>query len=230
MQSPRINARIQYAIPNRFEIDLQLASDQKITALTGPSGAGKTTILKLISGWIESQSVVELSGERLDLDDKGRMIPLHRRRIGMVFQDDLLFPHLNVIHNIEFGRRYASAEHRMNDREFSELVRDFGVSHLLQSSIATLSGGERQRVGLVRALASHPKLLICDEPVSAIDRHGRRTVLEHLTSWVDRTDITMIMVTHDQQEINDFAGHVWHVDHGMLVDQETAERTPQKQN
>lgn len=212
-----IDARMKHEIPNRFGIDLHLLSDQQITALSGPSGSGKSTLLKLITGLIPSESVVKLNGIRLDRDERGQSRPLHRRRIGMVFQDDLLFPHFNVRENIEFGRRFAVDHDRLDDRAMSRLIEDFGIGRLLGQSIATLSGGERQRVGLVRALAGSPQLLICDEPVSAIDRTGRNQVLGQIVNWVESNNMAMILVTHDHQEIKDFTGHVWQIDHGRLV-------------
>lgn len=212
-----IDARMKHEIPNRFGIDLHLLSDQQITALSGPSGSGKSTLLKLITGLIPSESVVKLNGIRLDRDERGQSRPLHRRRIGMVFQDDLLFPHFNVRENIEFGRRFAVDHDRLDDRAMSRLIEDFGIGRLLGQSIATLSGGERQRVGLVRALAGSPQLLICDEPVSAIDRTGRNQVLGQIVNWVESNNMAMILVTHDHQEIKDFTGHVWQLDHGRLV-------------
>lgn len=207
-------ARIRHSIPHRFELDLELKTDAPITALYGPSGAGKSTILKLIAGWTPSRSEIFLSGQNLAIDNNGKMRPLRVRPIGMVFQDDLLFPHLDVRFNIEFSSRFGNR--KTNEDEMQWLVKSFGIEHLLNRQIENLSGGERQRVGLVRTLAAGPKLLLCDEPVSAIDRAGRESALEHLKTWVDRHKTIMILVTHDTHEISRFAGHVWQIDAGSL--------------
>ena len=205
-------SRICYSIPGRFELDLELKTNQRITALFGPSGAGKTTILKLIAGWLESNSTVALHGNPF-----GRVQPLRDRGVGMVYQDDLLFPHLDVLENAQFAIKYARSERRMEPSVFDSLCENFGIVHLLGRKISNLSGGERQRVALVRALAAMPKLLLCDEPVSAVDRVGRTELLANLQSWTEREQIVVIMVTHDHDEIRRMAGHVWHIDAGQLI-------------
>ncbi|MCY2933978.1 MAG: ATP-binding cassette domain-containing protein [Planctomycetota bacterium] len=217
IQTHKFESTIRYAIPNRFELRFNLVSNHQFTALYGPSGAGKTTILKLIAGWLESKTTVSLFGSRLDLDESGRALALSDRRVGMVFQDDLLFPHLDVLKNARFAINFAKRENRMDATKFELLVRNFGIDQLLGRQASNLSGGERQRVGLVRALAAKPKLLLCDEPVCAIDRAGRAEVLGHLKRWAETEQIVMIMVTHDHDEIRRFAGHVWHIDAGCLV-------------
>ena len=205
-------SRICYSIPGRFELDLELKTNQRITALFGPSGAGKTTILKLIAGWLDSNSTVALHG-----NPSGRVQPLRDRGVGMVYQDDLLFPHLDVLDNAQFAIKYARSERRMEPSVFDSLCENFGIVHLLGRKIFNLSGGERQRVALVRALAAMPKLLLCDEPVSAVDRVGRTELLANLQSWTEREQIVVIMVTHDHDEIRRMAGHVWHIDAGRLI-------------
>jgi ABC-type molybdate transport system ATPase subunit len=210
-------SKVCYSIPGRFKLDLELKSNQRVTALIGPSGAGKTTVLKLIAGWLDSNSTVALNGSRLDLNRSGKVQPLRDRGVGMVFQDDLLFPHLDVLANAQFAIKYARHERPMEPSVFDSLCHNFGVVHLLERKIFNLSGGERQRVGLVRALAARPKLLLCDEPVSAVDRAGRTELLANLQSWTEREQIVVIMVTHDHDEIRRMAGHVWHLDAGQLI-------------
>ena len=205
-------SRICYSIPGRFELDLELKTNQRITALFGPSGAGKTTVLKLIAGWLDSDSTVALHG-----NPSSSLNPLRDRGVGMVYQDDLLFPHLDVLENAQFAIKYARSERRMEPSVFDSLCENFGIVHLLGRKISNLSGGERQRVALVRALAAMPKLLLCDEPVSAVDRVGRTELLANLQSWTEREQIVVIMVTHDHDEIRRMAGHVWHIDAGQLI-------------
>jgi len=205
-------SRICYSIPGRFELDLELKTNQRISALFGPSGAGKTTVLKLIAGWLDSNSTVALHG-----NPSSSLQPLRDRGVGMVYQDDLLFPHLDVLENAQFAIKYARSERRMEPSVFDSLCENFGIVHLLGRKISNLSGGERQRVALVRALAAMPKLLLCDEPVSAVDRVGRTELLANLQSWTEREQIVVIMVTHDHDEIRRMAGHVWHIDAGQLI-------------
>ena len=205
-------SRICYSIPGRFELDLELKTNQRITALFGPSGAGKTTVLKLIAGWLDSDSTVAFHG-----NPSSSLKPLRDRGVGMVYQDDLLFPHLDVLENAQFAIKYARSERRMEPSVFDSLCENFGIVHLLGRKISNLSGGERQRVALVRALAAMPKLLLCDEPVSAVDRVGRTELLANLQSWTEREQIVVIMVTHDHDEIRRMAGHVWHIDAGQLI-------------
>ena len=205
-------SKICSSIPGRFELDLELKTNHRVTALFGPSGAGKTTILKLIAGWLESNSTVALHG-----NPSSSSQPLRDRGVGMVYQDDLLFPHLDVLENAQFAIKYARSERRMEPSVFDSLCENFGIVHLLGRKIFNLSGGERQRVALVRALAAMPKLLLCDEPVSAVDRVGRTKLLANLQSWTEREQIVVIMVTHDHDEIRRMAGHVWHIDAGRLI-------------
>lgn len=213
----RFRADIRHRLSDRFDLDLPLRSAVCVTALFGPSGAGKTTALKLIAGWLKSDTATYVDGCRIDRDASGRPVELRLRRIGMAFQDDLLFPHLDAAANAGFARRYRSATDRLSDREFAQLADQFGAAGLMGKPVRALSGGERQRIGLVRALASRPRLLLCDEPVSAIDRPGRFQVLESLKAHVESLGIVMLLITHDPEEIVRTADHVWHIDSGRLL-------------
>lgn len=217
-QSPRFEAHIEHQIPQRFALNIALKSAAPVNALYGPSGAGKSTLLKLIAGWVGGSHVhVRLGGIEIAQGPSGQPLPLRSRGVGMVFQEDLLFPHLDVRTNVEFAARFGLKNKAVSLEEMQSLVSLFGIGHLLARRVENLSGGERQRVGLVRALAARPRLLLCDEPVSAIDRAGRAVVLEQLHEWVLRHSAVMIMVTHDADEIRRTAGHVWHLDAGQLI-------------
>jgi molybdate transport system ATP-binding protein len=215
-------ADIRHRLSDRFDLELSLRSDARITALFGPSGAGKTTALKLVAGWHKSETPTFVNGCRIDRDSAGSAVALSFRKVGMVFQDDLLFPHLDAASNASFARRYLAKGEAMNDPEFARLVEKFGATGLMGKPVRTLSGGERQRIGLIRALASRPRLLLCDEPVSAIDRASRFQVLETLKAHVESEGIVMLQITHDPEEILRIAGRVWHIDSGRLI----AEGTP----
>lgn len=208
---------VRYRVTPLFEVDLSLSSASRVTALYGPSGAGKSTVLKLVAGWIPTDTAVYVEENRIDRDAAGKSVPLFRRNVGMVFQNDLLFPHLDAAGNASFARRYLLKEKAYGDSEFMGLVEKFGAAHLLGKPVQALSGGERQRIGLIRALASRPKLLLCDEPVGAIDRAGRFSLLDRLREHVEAEGIVMLLITHDPEEIECIAGHVWHIDSGRLL-------------
>jgi len=217
-EPPLLKAQLDYLIPGRFRIRVDLSTHERLNVLTGPSGSGKSTILKLISGWIESHLAIELAGLRVDQDNGGKRMPLARRPVGMVFQDDLLFPHLDVQANVEFGLRRRGGRSAICDNEFHQLIDNFGVRPLLKNRVHELSGGERQRVGLVRALACQPKLLLCDEPVSAIDRESRREIVDRLIDWVEATQSCLVYVTHDPEEIELLGRQIWRIDNGQLCE------------
>lgn len=213
-----LQALLEYQIPGRFDIRLELSTNERLNVLTGPSGSGKSTILKLISGWIQSNSAIKLSGSRIDLDNRGKTLPLSCRPVGMVFQDDMLFPHLDVQANTEFGLRRRGGRSAIADDEYQALIDIFEIRNLLKSRVQQLSGGERQRVGLVRALACQPKLLLCDEPVSAIDRQSRRLIVGRLIEWVEKAGSCLVYVTHDPEETEQLGRRLWRIDNGQLCD------------
>ena len=174
-----LDVRVHHQVHSALSLDISFRLDDEIGIVFGASGAGKTTLLRLIAGlvlprWAMSNSMGRSFSIASDAVDR----PLRQRRISMIFQDDCLFPHLSVAGNIRFGlkgRRRDQASARV-----AEVAALCGVEHLLERSPETLSGGERQRVGLARALAPRPRLLLCDEPVSAIDLANRHALLEQI--------------------------------------------------
>ncbi|MGH3169061.1 MAG: ABC transporter ATP-binding protein [Trebonia sp.] len=163
--------------------------------LLGPSGSGKTTLLKVIAGF----TPVDSGSIGLGGTDITRTLPEHRI-LGVVFQNYALFPHMNVVENVGFGlrmRRVARAEREARVREVLSLVRMEGFGHRRPSE---LSGGQQQRVALARALVIHPRLLLLDEPLSALDRKIRQELREELKRIQAETAVTTLMVTHDQEE------------------------------
>jgi len=175
-------------------IDLEVA-DREVVALLGPSGSGKSTLLRVIAGIIAPGSGrIVLDG--CDVTDQ----PTHRRSVGMVFQDEQLFPHMNVGANIAFGLRVAGVDKRQRQRRVAELLEVVGLAGFESRRIDGLSGGERKRVALARSLAPRPKLLLLDEPLTGLDRelHDRLTV--EVRSILDSTGTTALWVTHDQAE------------------------------
>jgi molybdate transport system ATP-binding protein len=192
---PSLAIHLTRRIHASLTLDVQLRLDNECGVVFGPSGAGKSTLLRLIAGLQRPDSgVIQLNGETLF--DSARRIhqPLRRRRIGMVFQEDLLFPHRDIASNIGFGLKgWTRSDASSRLREVARLC---GVEHLLKRRPSTLSGGERQRVGLARALAPRPRLLLCDEPVTALDLASRQTMLERLREVQSIERIPVLHVTH----------------------------------
>jgi thiamine transport system ATP-binding protein len=167
----------------------------EVVALLGPSGSGKSTLLRVIAGIIAPDSGrVVLDG----VDVTGE--PTHRRSVGMVFQDEQLFPHMNVGANVAFGLRVAGVDRRERARRTAELLAVVGLGDFASRRIDGLSGGERKRVALARSLAPRPKLLLLDEPLTGLDRELHDRLAVEVRSILDTTRTTALWVTHDQAE------------------------------
>ncbi len=215
--SPFLEARLVYKINESHTIDVTLNLGCEIGILFGPSGAGKTTVLRLISGLARPDAGRVRLGEKTLFDSANQIDePLRNRRVGMIFQDDLLFPHLSIAANIGFGLtnwRRAQARDRL-----TEVAALCGVEHLLDRMPEMLSGGERQRVGLARALAPCPQLLLCDEPVSALDLANRHALLEQLRIVQHAMAIPMLYVTHSPGEALALGSRMFLLKAGKIVD------------
>lgn len=181
-----------------------------VTALFGRSGCGKTTLLRIISGLdraANSQVAIErTSGDLTVWQDVRQFIPVHRRRIGMVFQEPSLLPHLSVRENLLFGfRRTPEAERHVT---FDGAVSLLGIAELVDRPVHALSGGQAQRVSLGRALLSNPHLLLLDEPLSALDTQTKREIMPFLSRLANDIDIPIILVTHAAEEVEQLADRV----------------------
>ena len=194
----------------RLEIDERL--DGRITALFGPSGAGKTTVLDAIAGLRQPSAGRIAIGERIAFSDARRVnLPPHERHVGYVTQDVALFPHMNVRRNIEYGRR------RNQRLDLSAVADMLEIGDLVNRGVAMLSGGERQRVALARALMSAPELLLLDEPLAAVDLELRRRILPYLERVRDSLGVPILYVTHDRDELRSLADHVIVLERGAVV-------------
>ncbi len=200
-----------------FALDAAFAAETDgIVALFGASGAGKTTLVDAIAGLVRPASGRIALGERVLFDSEaGIDLKPERRRIGYVFQDGRLFPHLSVRRNLLYGRRFAPKERRHATLE--RVVALLGLEALLQRRPGTLSGGERQRVALGRALMAQPELLLMDEPLAALDLPRKAQVMDHIERLRDETGVPIVYVSHAVDEVARLAGTIVVMAHGRVA-------------
>jgi molybdate transport system ATP-binding protein len=202
-----------------FVLDAEFAAPTPgVIALFGRSGSGKTTLVNLISGLLTAdEGRIRLDGEVLTDTHARLAVPVERRRIGYVFQEPRLFPHLTVESNLRYGERRAVGVTRVND--FDAVVALLGLRPLLRRRPAQLSGGERHRAALARALLSQPRLLLLDEPLAAIDAARREEVLPYLEALRDTLSIPMVLVSHQFEEVLRLATWVGLLEGGRVLAQ-----------
>ena len=218
MNDPKsLDVRVLRRVHAGLTIDVELTLGRECGVVFGPSGAGKTSLLRLIAGLdTPSSGHVRIDDDVLFDAHRFRTVPLRKRRIGMIFQDDLLFPHLSARDNIGFGLNARSRPER--EARTAEVARLCGVEPLLDRRPATLSGGERQRIGLARALAPRPRLLLCDEPVSALDLEARTALIEHLRAVQRAEGIPVLYVTHSPSEAITLGSQLFLLSNGRIID------------
>lgn len=198
-----------------FRFDCRFASDSQALALFGRSGAGKSTVLAILAGLLKpDRGRVVVDGEVLLDIERGRFVPAHRRRIGMVFQDALLFPHLDVRGNLRYGLGSTSAGPA---GLVDDVVAMLGIDHLLERRPGSLSGGERQRVAIGRALLSQPRLLLLDEPLSALDIERRAEIMPYIERLRDEARCPLVYVSHAIDEVARIAREVLVLDAGRVI-------------
>ncbi len=197
-----------------FTLDASFEAPRRgVTAIFGPSGSGKTTVLRCIAGLHRAaQGHVEIEGQVWQ--DAARFRPAHHRPIGYVFQEASLFPHLDVRGNLLFGARGAKGEELIS---FQQAVPLLGLEGLLERAPLSLSGGERQRVAIGRALLSRPRLLLMDEPLSALDRGAREEILPFLEQLHQRLSLPILYVTHDMAEVERLADQIILMEQGSVI-------------
>jgi molybdate transport system ATP-binding protein len=199
-----------------FSLDAGFATEGGVTAIFGRSGSGKTTLINIIAGLVRP----ERGRVVLDRDvllDTARSIdmPAYRRRIGYVFQDGRLFPHLTVRQNLLYGRWFAADEARQES--FDAAVEMLALGALLKRGTAKLSGGEKQRVAIGRALLASPRLLLMDEPLSSLDHQRKLEVVPYLERLRDRAKVPIIYVSHSVPEVARLATTVVLIEDGHVV-------------
>lgn len=204
-----------------FSLDAAFTAGEGLTALFGPSGSGKSTIIRLLAGLEQMAEGRITLGDTVLLDSgKGIVIPPHRRRIGLVFQDAHLLPHLSVKANLTYGRWFTPRGERRID--FDPVVEVLGIGHLLDRRPATLSGGERQRVAIGRALLANPRLLLMDEPLASLDQARKHEILPFIERLRDVFALPVVYVSHALEEVTRLANRVVRLEAGRIV----AEGTP----
>jgi molybdate transport system ATP-binding protein len=187
-----------------------------VTALFGPSGAGKTTIVNLIAGLLApDRGAIALDDAVLFDAAAGINVPPHRRRIGYVFQEGRLFPHLSVRQNLDYGRRMSG--HERDAKDFGRIAQLLDIGHLLDRRTRMLSGGERQRIAIGRALLMRPRLLLLDEPLASLDGARTREILPYLVRLRDEAHVPMVYVSHTAAELRQIATNVVRLDAGQVV-------------
>lgn len=195
-----------------FRRRVQLREDARIVALTGHSGAGKTSVLNAIAGLLTpTHGRIQIDDRVLFDSEAGIDLPVYERHVGYVFQDARLFPHMSVRRNLLYGRRSAEAAGPVRFG-FDDVVQLLGIGALLKRRPANLSGGEAQRVAIGRGLLSRPRILLLDEPLSALDRARREEVIPYLQKVRDHTPLPMVYVSHSLDEVRRLTSTVRELD------------------
>lgn len=207
MSALQFDCRHKY--PTGFELCVRFQTQGPITAIVGPSGSGKSTILSAICGILHPEEGTIAFNSKTLLDTRaGIFVPPEKRKIGMVFQEPLLFPHLSVEGNLRFGQK----RRQQAVVDFDELIQILEIGDLLKRHPGTLSGGQRQRVAIGRALLSDPELVLLDEPLTGIENDLKSQILSFLKKALGRWKIPAILVTHNLQDVRQIAQDVIQID------------------
>ncbi len=199
-----------------FAVNASFVSESGVTALFGPSGAGKTTIVNMIAGLLKpDRGKIAIDGEVVFDGAADLNIPAWRRRIGTVFQEGRLFPHLSVRHNLDYGRWMSGQP--ADAAAFAHAAELLDIGHLLDRRPGRLSGGERQRVAVGRALLMRPRLLLLDEPLASLDAARKQDILPYFERLRDEAKVPIIYVSHDAAEVRRIASRVVRLDGGKVA-------------
>jgi len=199
-----------------FSLAASFASEGRVTGLFGASGAGKTSLINTIAGLVRpDRGTIVIDGETVDDTAAGIHVPTWRRRIGYVFQDARLFPHLDIRQNLDYGRRMNRLTE--DPAQHKRVVDLLDIGALLDRRPGKLSGGERQRVALGRALLSKPRLLLLDEPLGALDESRKLEILPYLVRLRDEAGVPMVYVSHDAAELRQLATQIVMLRRGQVT-------------
>jgi molybdate transport system ATP-binding protein len=198
-----------------FRLDAAFKSESVVTALSGPSGSGKSSLVAAIAGLLRpSQGRIEVQGRTL-FDSTAKIdLPANHRGMRVVFQESRLFPHFTVAQNLMFGRWLAGGK---RDGYFDEVVSLLGIGDLLSRRPRKLSGGERQRVAIGRALLAEPRALLLDEPLASLDAGRKNEIIPYLARLVANAKIPILYVSHAQDEIERLAQTIVRIDGGRVM-------------
>ncbi len=199
-----------------FKLNVKFQATGGATALFGPSGSGKTSVVNMIAGLLKpDRGMIALDDSVLFDSARGINVPPHQRRIGYVFQEGRLFPHLSVRQNLDYGRRM---NHQLRDtKEFERIAVLLDIGKLLDRRPRMLSGGERQRVAVGRALLMGPRLLLLDEPLASLDAGHKREILPYLVRLRDQAKTPIVYVSHTPAEVRRIATGVMRLDAGQVI-------------
>jgi molybdate transport system ATP-binding protein len=199
-----------------FQLAAKFETEARVTALFGPSGAGKTTIVNMIAGLVAPDRGRIMYRGKVLFDAAGKVsLPPHRRQFGYVFQDGRLFPHLSVRGNLEYGRRMYRL--RRDAAELDRVIALLDIGHLADRRPGKLSGGERQRVAIGRALLMRPQLLLLDEPLASLDAGRKAEIMPYLERLRDEAQVPMIYVTHQAEDARRLASTVVRIEAGRVA-------------
>ena len=208
----------------RFGLDVQFSSSACVTVISGPSGSGKTTILQCISGLIAPDAgLISVDGQSLYDSARSVHIPVRLRGVGYVFQDLALFPHMTAAQNIGFGVREKGKE---KQRIVWDALEKFRITSVAHHRPAEISGGEKQRVALARALVTRPRLLLLDEPFTALDDELKQGIMRDLKRWLSENGVPALLVTHDREEARVLGDRVLALKDGRTVGEGSMEQPP----
>jgi molybdate transport system ATP-binding protein len=199
------------------KLDVTFAASGRSIALFGPSGSGKTSTLNMIAGLLQPDDG-RVVADNVTLFDKAKRVsvPVHKRRIGYVFQEHRLFPHMNVRKNLDYGRWMTGLPH--DPEHQSRVLSMLGIEHLLEWRINGLSGGEKQRIAIGRALLSKPRLLLFDEPMASLDEARKAELMPFLERLRDESGVPMVYVSHVESEVRRMSDTIVHFANGKVVD------------
>jgi molybdate transport system ATP-binding protein len=209
----RLQFDVRFSYPGGFEINAHFEAGEGVTALFGPSGCGKSTIMNLIAGGLHPLTGTIRLGERILVDTQAHVfLPPEQRRVGVVLQDHLLFPHMTVRKNLLFGKG------RQGSRaiDFAKVVDILEITDLLDRMPATLSGGQHQRVAVGRAILRGPELLLMDEPIAALDQGLKDRILTYLERAFAEWHIPTVFVSHNRADVSRLADHVVYLEAGRV--------------
>ena len=199
-----------------FTLGARFESAGGITAVFGPSGAGKTTLVNAIAGLIApDRGRIAIDGTVLFDSERRINLPPHRREIGYIFQEGRLFPHFSVSRNLDYGRRMRGLPE--DAKQLERIVSLLDIGHLLERRPGKLSGGERQRVAIGRALLARPRLLLLDEPLASLDAARKREILPYLERMRDEFGVPMVYVSHQAAELRRIATSVVRLEAGRVA-------------